>query len=314
MWDYFTFGFKNFGIDIIRRFYLDAKLIYLKPDILHYEFGALSVDHTYLKELLNLKMSVSFRGFDLNFVAIENPNYYSELWEIVDACHFISKDLLEQAVLRGFPKIKPYMIIQPAVDLSKFNINVQRKIFDNDVQNKPFNILSIGRLERKKGYQFALPTVKKLKDNGIYYKYRIVGSGSYQSELMLLCEQLDLEDEVTFLGDQMHNRVVQELAMADVLFHPSLSEGFCNAVLEAQAMKVPVVCSDAGGLPENVLDGVTGFIVPMGDSEAMAEKLTLLAQDQALRQKMGGAGRKRVEIKFNIEDQISAFEEFYGRL
>ena len=79
-------------------------------------------------------------------------------------------------------------------------------------------------------------------------------------------------------------------------------------------MGIPVVCTDAGGLPENVVDGVTGFIVPRRDPAALAEKLAILAEDGALRHRMGAAGRKRVETHFRMEDQLDAFEDFYASL
>ncbi len=77
---------------------------------------------------------------------------------------------------------------------------------------------------------------------------------------------------------------------------------------------MPVVASDAGGLPENVADGQTGFVVPRRDPVALADKLELLAGDNVLRQKMGVAGRQRVANCFQLPDQIEAFGRFYREL
>ncbi|NDJ35770.1 MAG: glycosyltransferase, partial [Chloroflexi bacterium] len=98
----------------------------------------------------------------------------------------------------------------------------------------------------------------------------------------------------------------------DVLLHLAWSEGFGNAPLEAQAMGVPVVASDAGGLPENIADGVTGFIVPRRDPAAAAEKLALLARSPDLRARMGQAGRARVRAAFTLDRQIAAWVRLYG--
>ena len=76
-------------------------------------------------------------------------------------------------------------------------------------------------------------------------------------------------------------------------------------------MAVPVVCSDAGGLEENVEDGVTGFIVPNRAVQATAAKLTLLSMDPLLRRSMGFAGRVRVESFFQLHQQLDAWESFY---
>ena len=98
---------------------------------------------------------------------------------------------------------------------------------------------------------------------------------------------------------------------ADVFLHSAVSEGFCNAVMEAQAMSLPVVCTDAGGLPENVEHEVSGFVVPRREPQPLAERLALLARNPALRQQMGQAGRRRVLASFRQEKQIADFDRFF---
>ena len=79
-------------------------------------------------------------------------------------------------------------------------------------------------------------------------------------------------------------------------------------------MAIPVVASDADGLSENVQDGVTGFVVPRRNPSALAKKLILLAQDPALRERMGWAGRQRVLGRFQLGDQIAAFDGLYRQI
>jgi colanic acid/amylovoran biosynthesis glycosyltransferase len=116
---------------------------------------------------------------------------------------------------------------------------------------------------------------------------------------------------VELLGHLPPEGVRRELDRADVFLHTALSEGFGNAVLEAQAMEVPVVCSDAEGLRENVADGTSGIVVARGDSGATAAALLRLSGDRELRRTMGLAGRARVREKFRPEAQIDAFSKFY---
>ena len=78
-------------------------------------------------------------------------------------------------------------------------------------------------------------------------------------------------------------------------------------------MCLPVVCSDAGGLPENVQDDVTGFVVPRRDPSGLATRLAQLAHDPELRERMGQAGRQRVLQHFQLRDQITAFENLYWK-
>ena len=240
-WSYLRKGFNRFILDVIRRFYLDLELISLKPDIIHFEFGSLAAGRTHLKDLLDCKISVSFRGYDLNFVGLDQPDYYNEVWKKADACHFLGEDLWQRAQARGCPPEMPHMLIPPAVHLDKFPILDRPSSEVPGTREKPLKILSVGRLEWKKGYEFALSAMKILKDQGYKFEYRIVGEGEHRTALEFACHQLELKERVQLLGALPHNQVIQHLDWADIFLHPSLSEGFCNAVLEAQAVGLPVV-------------------------------------------------------------------------
>lgn len=311
---YLSLGYKKFGISVLKRYYLDQAIICLKPDIVHFEFGALAVGKTYLKSLLNLKIGVSFRGYDLNFVGLDQPDYYDEVWKKADACHFLGKDLWHRAQARGCPPEMPHMLIPPGVDLDKFP-QIERP-FDEvlGTKEKPIKILSVGRLEWKKGYEFALSAMKMLKDQGFTFEYRIIGEGEYRTALEFARHQLGIKERVQFLGALHHDQVIESLAWADLFLHSAVSEGFCNAVLEAQAMGLPVVTSDADGLAENVAHGVTGFVVPSRNAEAITDKLIVLARDFDLQRRMGAAGRERVERLFQLENQIDSWISFYKEL
>jgi colanic acid/amylovoran biosynthesis glycosyltransferase len=169
-------------------------------------------------------------------------------------------------------------------------------------------------LEWKKGYEYALEAVRLLLERGIECEYRIVGKGSDTEELSFVHHQLDLARTVSFLGACSQTDVREQMVWADVLLHPAVSEGFCNAVLEAQCMELPVVCTDAGGLPENVAHGSTGFVVPRRSALRIADKLEVLARDAVLRRSMGQAGRARVTERFGSEGQIDQFLAMYEKL
>lgn len=307
---YLKKGFKQFGFRIFKYFYLDAGLIRLAPALIHFEFGALAVGKTYLKELLSCEMTVSFRGYDLNFSGIEDPDYYSEVWKAVDGIHCLGEDLWKTAQQRGCPQDKLHALIPPAIDAEFFKPDDS----SSAKERRPLHLLSVGRLEWKKGYEFSLQACRILKDEGISFEYRIVGHGNYLEAAAFCRHQLDLEDSVSFLGAQDQQEIMNHMKWADVFLHAAVTEGFCNAVLEAQAMQLPVVCTDAGGLPANVADGETGFVVPRRVAEAFAEKIQQLAENPELRLRMGRAGRKRVFEKFRLQDQLQAFENFYSKV
>ena len=308
---YLIKGFRQWNWTTLKHFYLDSSLIAAKPDIIHFEFGALAVNRMYLREFLNCHISVSFRGYDLNFSGHDQPGYYKEVWEKADGIHCLGKDLWTRAKRLGCSSGKFHMLIPPAIDTQSFSPGNFAQHTKKICKRKSLRILSVGRLEWKKGYEYSLEAIRLLRDQGIDLEYHIIGEGFYLEALAFCRYQLALEGCVHFLGPMGQEAIQQEMSQADIFLHSSVTEGFCNAVLEAQAMELPVVCTDAGGLPENVEDGVTGFVVPSRAPQTLAEKLRILAKAPKLRSQMGKAGRQRVLARFDLPTQLNAFEEFF---
>ncbi len=302
------------GVRGWRDLYLDAELIAARPEVVHFEFGATAVGRMHVGERLGCKVVVSFRGYDLNFAGLEDPHFYDEIWQKADGIHCLGEDLWRRAQRRGCPPEKLHALIPPAIDAGFFRRRMKRAVEEAGTAERPLRILSVGRLEWKKGYEWGLEAVARARRAGVAVDYRIVGDGGYYEAVVFARHQMGLDDVVTLCGSMDREGVREEMERADVLLHAAVSEGFCNAVLEVQAMELPVVCSDAGGLPENVVDGVTGLVTPRRDPKAMAERLAQLARDGELRLRMGRAGRERVEAEFGLERQMERFEAFYRKV
>jgi colanic acid/amylovoran biosynthesis glycosyltransferase len=306
-------GWERFGFGVFGRLYLEAALIAARPDLVHFEFGTLALGRTWIGAALGCKVVVSFRGFDLNLSGLDQVGYYREVWEGADALHFLGEDLRRRAIGRGCPVDMPHSLIPPAIDVEFFRpidaAGAPPEVAGTD--GRPLRILGVGRLHWKKGYDDTLMAVRRLIDRGISCEYRIIGGGDYQEAVAFARHQLSLDDQVQLMGPLPRTGVREQLRWADVLLHAAVSEGFCNAVVEAQAMGLPVVCTDADGLPENVVDRLTGFVVPRRDPDALADRLALLAGDPELRKIMGNVGRERVVKRFNLTRQIEAFAALY---
>lgn len=295
--------------EALKRLFFNSYFLKSRHDIWHFEFGAISPWYSYLKAIFpDRKLTVSFRGYDLNYVGLNAENYYGPTWERFDGFHFLGQDLRNRAIKRGYSSGQVEAIIPPAIDTAFFKPGAAA-----DKSNK-LVILSTGRLVWKKGYEYGIRAAAILKQNGIPFEYRIIGEGDHLQALQYTIKELGLEQDVKLLGRMQRSDVKAQLQQADVFLHPAISEGFCNAVLEAQAMAVPVVSTDADGLPENIVDGETGFVVKKWDVEAMADKLLWCYRNVEQAVVMGQKGAARVSAQFAQQDQINSFVQFYNKV
>ena len=285
-----------------------APVVKLQPDIIHFEFGTLAAKGVRVCNFSDATLSVSFRGYDLNYAGLDDKSYYSEVWNRCKGFHFLGNDLKKRAVERGYTESGIEALIPPAIDTDFFkptNINKQ---------TKKLKIVSVGRLVWKKGYEYAIRAASILKEKGIDFEYNIIGDGAHFQALQFIIKESGLEGSVHLLGTQSSEEIKEHLEQSDVFVHPAISEGFSNAVLEAQAMGLPVICTDADGLPENIEDTVTGFVVPKWAAEAIADKLIFLSENRNNIDEMGLKGIARVNKYFTIDKQIEAFINFYSTI
>lgn len=143
-------------------------------------------------------------------------------------------------------------------------------------------------------------------------KLVLIGEGAMLPEARATLRGLGLEDDVVYTGSIRDVETV--LPELDVFLLPSEMESFGLAALEAMACGVPVVVSDVGGLPEVIKDGVEGFVLPMGDVEAMSAATLRLLRDEGLRRRMATAARRRAAGEFDVEVIVSRYEELYREL
>lgn len=170
---------------------------------------------------------------------------------------------------------------------------------------------TIGRLTAQKGQTYLLDAVRLLKNDFPNLRVVVIGDGELRHDLEAQAKTLDITDNVIFTGLRSYHEAMRLLSGMDVFVFPSLWEGFGLVLLEAMALKKPIVASNVSAIPESVLDGKTGLIVPPRQAEAIAEALRALLRDFEKAEKMGVAGFQRLQAAFAVENMVTATANLY---
>lgn len=228
-------------------------------------------------------------------------NLYSKVSNWTSSIIVVSNDVKKSLMDVGVKEEKIYVVYN-GVDLSKFSL--QKIITSIRVLNIPIEHVVIGNVSaigKEKGHIFLLKAFCKVKTKIPESKLVIVGDGNYRMELEKIAHDLNIIEDVIFTG--FRRDVPQLINIFDVLVHPTYAEyeGCPIVLVEAMAMRVPVVATNWDGIPEVVLDGETGLLVPIKDYEGLANAILKILQNKRLATQMGLKGRIRVKELFDLE-------------
>lgn len=172
-------------------------------------------------------------------------------------------------------------------------------------------IATVAFLTERKGHRYLLDAIAQLQPAFPNILLLLVGDGPQKDELARQAKALGIAERTRFLGKR--NDVPELLALSEVAVLPSLWEPFGLAALEAMAVETPVVVTRAGGLPEFVKQGESGYLVPPADAGALAESIAQLLSDPATTRRMGQAARHSVTQQFTARHVALAYEQLYAR-
>ena len=225
-----------------------------------------------------------------------------------DGISAVSQDLRDDTY-SFFDITKPIEVIPNFVDLTRFNRQKKEHFKRAICPEGEYLIVHTSNFRRVKRVEDAIQVFYNLRQQ-VPAKLLLVGDGPERSHAEKLCRDLDTCDDVRFLGKL--DAVEEVLSVADLFLMPSAKESFGLAALEAMACEVPVISSDAGGLPELNIDGETGFVCAIGDTEAMTEKaLYVLNPDRLPVFKKNALARAQ---HFDVSRVVPRYEALYEQV
>ena len=277
-------------------------------DIVHFEFLGLACMYPLARELTGARIVVSCRGTETHTLTQRAPAERAAMLDAyrhADAVHCVSGELADSMQALGGQR-EHVFVNRPALDVATIT-PAQRRSTDGVLR-----LVTTGRLVWQKGYDHLLVALTKLRDRGVRFHMQILGDGDLRRLLAFSVGDLGLDAHVELVGAVPSAQVLERMLASDVFVLSSVTEGISNAVIEAMAAGLPIVTTDAGGMAEVITDGVEGFVVPVRDPEALADRLAVLAADEPRRHEMGRAARAKALAELSLERQASVFEQIYA--
>lgn len=183
---------------------------------------------------------------------------------------------------------------------------------------RPQQIIAVGRLVEKKGFDVLIDACALLRDQGRTFTCLIVGTGDQQAALAQQIPRLNLDAQVRLVGPRPQGEVVDLVQRGAVFAAPCVvgsdgnRDGLPTVLLEAMALGTPCVATDVTGIPELIEHGVTGLLVPQRDPGALAASLAALLDDEALRVDLALAARQRIEQMFDSARNSEALRMLFA--
>ncbi|MDJ0679231.1 MAG: glycosyltransferase [Xenococcaceae cyanobacterium MO_167.B52] len=272
-------------------------------DIIHCQFGTQSYRGMAFRQVNapTAKLITTFRGHDISsFVQQKGKNVYKQLFRYGDFfltnCDFFRN----KAISLGCPpdKIK---VNRSGLNCDRFAYQPRSLPKDSFIQ-----ITTTGRLVEKKGIEYVIRAIAQLIPTHPHLSYKVIGEGHLRSHFTQLIQELKLTENVELMGWCNETEIVEILKHTHIFVAPSITatdgnqDAPINVLKEAMAIGLPVISTYHGGIPELVEDGISGFLVPERDVQALVDKLSYLIKHPEKWSAMGKAGRDSVLKNYNL--------------
>jgi len=289
------------------------------PDVLHTHhnlsgsLGRLFAKRLGVPVVIDTEHSSQSRNHRYTYGA-EWVNRWALRWADAIVCNSRATQKALLGKVRGQKQRGKVLVIYNGVDIHKVDTKREEDLpadllwLDGVLENN-FTICNVAGLRRVKDQRTLILAMKILRDESQGGVLIFVGEGKLKKRLSLEVAQLGLEKNVVFTGMIQREDVYKILQRCNVFVMSSLWEGFCVAVAEAMAARVPVIVTKVGGLPELV--GNAGVCVPSSDPNAIAKAIMTLMHNSDKARELGEVGRRRVEESFSLNKTVEEYERLY---
>lgn len=289
---------------------------YEKLDLLHVHYAIPHASAAYMaKQILaaegiHVPVITTLHGTDITLVG-KDPSFAPVVTFSInqsDGVTAVSEDLRKDTY-QHFKITKEIDVIPNFIDLDRFKKQKKEHFKTAICPNDEKLIVHTSNFRKVKRVEDVVRIFNNIR-KAIPSKLLLVGDGPERANIESLCRELNACEDIRFLGKL--DAVEEVLSVADLFLMPSEKESFGLAALEAMACEVPVISSNAGGLPELVQDGINGFVSPIGDVKQMSQKAILILQEENLPTFKRNALQRAKE--FDITNILPMYEEMYRKI
>lgn len=288
-----------------------------KLDLLHVHYAIPHASAAYMAQQIvktkgiNTPFITTLHGTDITLVG-KDKTYEPVVTFSMNSSNAITavSQNLKEETLKYFEMTREIEVINNFVDIKRFQYSDKEHFKKIIAPNGEKVLVHVSNFRKVKRVQDAIKAFSQIRKE-VPAKMLMIGDGPERPAMEQLCRELGTCDDISFLGKQ--EKVAELLSIADLFVLPSEYESFGLAALEAMACGVPVISSNAGGIPEINVDGQTGFLSDVGDVDSMAaNSLKLLLDDEKMKQFKENTIAKANE--FAIENIVPQYEALYKRV
>jgi glycosyltransferase involved in cell wall biosynthesis len=285
-----------------------------RPEILHGMLFWAYILGTFIGRAAGVPVIIASRR-SLGLFKTGKPHYVMLEWmanRMTDLFIANSEAVRADTIAREHLPASDVVVIPNGLDLARFQAPPDSQLAAAlGVTGRPAAIV-VSNFIRYKGHEFFLRAWRGVLDRFPDAVALLAGDGVFRSEIERICDDLNIRHSVRFLG--VRDDVPALLALADVYVHPSLQEGYSNALLEAMAAGKAVVATAVGGNVEAITDGDTGLLVPPQDAAALERAITRLFEDRRMAREMGERAMRDVHERYEMSAMVRSYEKVYSRL